>query len=93
MKAVSEFDQYNIERLPEALLHGILAQVSFHDRLVVMPLVSSDWAKALADREDQIAQSFLQLVNVLCQDMFCRRSIQIDLEHKWRPLLWSDVGR
>jgi hypothetical protein len=46
-----------------------------------------------ADREDQIAQSFLQLVNVLCQDMFCRRSIQIDLEHKWRPLLWSDVGR
>lgn len=46
-----------------------------------------------ADREDQIAQSFLQLVNVLCQDMSCRRSIQIDLEHKWRPLLWSDVGR
>ncbi len=46
-----------------------------------------------ADREDQIAQSFLQLVNVLCQDMFCRRSIQIDLQHKWRPLLWSDIGR
>lgn len=46
-----------------------------------------------ADREDQIAQSFLQLVNVLCQDMSCRRSIQIDLEHKWRPLLWCDVGR
>ena len=35
MKAVSEFDQYNIERLPEDLLHGILAQVSFHDRSVV----------------------------------------------------------
>lgn len=46
-----------------------------------------------ADREDQIAQSFLQLVNLLCQDMSCRRSIQIDLEHRWRPLLWSDVGR
>ncbi|KAL0041219.1 hypothetical protein WJX77_009157 [Trebouxia sp. C0004] len=48
MIAVSEFDQYNIETLPEDLLRGILAQVSFHDRLVVMPLVSSDWAKALA---------------------------------------------
>ena len=46
-----------------------------------------------ADREDQIAQSFLKLVNLLCQDMFCRRSIQIDLEHKWKPLLWCDTGR
>ena len=42
-----------------------------------------------ADREDQIAQSFLQLVNVLGEG----RSIQIQLEHKWRPLLWSDVSR
>ena len=46
-----------------------------------------------ADREDQIAQSFLQLVNVLGQGMSCRDSIQIQLEHKWRPLLWSDVSR
>lgn len=42
-----------------------------------------------ADREDQIAQSFLQLVNVLGEG----KSIQIQLEHKWRPLLWSDVTR
>ena len=46
-----------------------------------------------ADREDQIAQSFLQLVNVLGQGMSSSRSIQIQLEHKWRPLLWSDVSR
>ena len=46
-----------------------------------------------ADREDQIAQSFLQLVNVLGQGVSCRKSIQIQLEHKWRPLLWSDVTR
>lgn len=42
-----------------------------------------------ADREDQIAQYLLQLVNVLGEG----RSIQIQLEHKWRPLLWSDVTR
>lgn len=46
-----------------------------------------------ADREDQIAQSFLQLVNVLGQGASCGKSIQIQLEHKWRPLLWSDVSR
>ena len=46
-----------------------------------------------ADREDQIAQSFLQLVNVLGEGMSCTKSIQIQLEHKWRPLLWSDVTR
>ena len=46
-----------------------------------------------ADREDQIAQSFLQLVNVLGQGMSRKKSIQIQLEHKWRPLLWSDVSR
>ena len=41
MKGVSEFDQYNIERLPEDLLHGILAQVSFHDRSVIRALSAS----------------------------------------------------
>ena len=41
MKAVSEFDQYNIERLPEDLLHGILAQVSFHDRSVFRAMSAS----------------------------------------------------
>ena len=41
MKAVSEFDQYNIERLPEDLLHGILAQVSFHDRSVLRAMSAS----------------------------------------------------
>lgn len=46
-----------------------------------------------ADREDQIAQSFLQLVNALGEQMSSRDPIQIKLEHKWRPLLWSDVSR
>ena len=46
-----------------------------------------------ADREDQIAQSFLWLVNELGQDMVSGKSIQIDLEHRWRPLLWADVSR
>ena len=46
-----------------------------------------------ADREDKIAQDFLKLVNMLCTDLPCRRSIQIDLNHKWKPLLWCDEGR
>lgn len=46
-----------------------------------------------ADREDDIAQSFLQLVNLLGQDMPGSKALRVDLEHKWCPLLWSDVSR
>lgn len=46
-----------------------------------------------ADREDEIAQTFLQLVNLLGQEMPGSKALHIDLQHKWSPLLWSDVSR
>ena len=36
MKVVPEIDQFNIETLPEDVLHGILAQVSFGERYVFL---------------------------------------------------------
>lgn len=35
MKAVSEFDHYNVDRLPEELLHSIMAHISFKERSVM----------------------------------------------------------
>lgn len=72
-----------------ATVTGLITKLPSLNRIV---LLKASYNGA-ADREDQIAQSFLQLVNLLCQGMASRRSVQIDLEHKWRPLLWSDVGR
>ena len=72
-----------------ALLMNLISRLSNLNRIA---LLKASYNGA-ADREDQIAQSFLELVNVLGHSISSRKSIQVELEHKWRPLLWSDVSR
>ena len=72
-----------------ALLLNLISRLSNLNRIV---LLKASYNGA-ADREDQIAQSFLQLVNALGHSLSFRKAVQIELEHKWRPLLWSDVSR
>ena len=72
-----------------AAVTALIRQVPSLHRVVLLKATYN----GAADREDEVAQTFLQLVNLLGQDMPCRKALRIDLDHKWRPLLWSDISR
>lgn len=72
-----------------AVVTALIRKVPSLQRVVLLKATYN----GTADREDEVAQTFLQLVNVLGQEMPGSKALRVDLDHKWCPLLWSDISR